>query len=292
MDLITIINLTLWTVGIILHVIGICVVVRQREPTNQDVILLNLSITEIGIIISNFAFTINGNNADQLLDLTKCSWNIILFMLVLTVAELWITMIVLLCDRVICIIFPITHKHYLQIHKVKFIILSSWALSLCLAVLYACNIIPSYPVKVYVKYICIYKSVYAMMSFIAYVLVISKIRMLQRKRKRSDITTNTQMKRYHLVPALIIVVYIVSFASPYCLTICRPTFLPYILTPISIGFILDAIIYILLNKKYRDVLSSILSRKTNMDQDEQCDGSEEDNSTCGQYEEEQTPTIT
>lgn len=261
-----------WVVGLLecciaisLHSLGLFVLFQYRKRTNQNIILIFISIAEILTTICIIIKDIPNLQQD-----VPLWFNIGQSASVCGLCEFLFMMFILTIDRLICVVNPL--KYHIRMSKtiLKYLVILSWCLSLAVSLIY--GLIPLHKKCIQIS-ASGFVAVYIILVICTYVKIFKSVKHSRRsyRRKnlnsRSEVRTIHRMKKEYLVPILIIATYIGLYAIPYPIfrllpmdaktleeekaNVLRSRICELILWS---GFIVDPIVYIFLTKHYRKII--------------------------------------
>ena len=186
-QVIWIIAIIINSAGLALHTIGIYAIIASKKRSNQTIILLNLSIVDIGGIIYDVANDIfrlirfqedvfdSQDNMRNLLHnyLPEIYQEISFTMYYAFGLQMVLNMIILTADRLVCVINPIKYKAYFKMSITRKILITSWMFSLFLGILYG-----TFPtVRFALSCLCVFIAVvFVILAIATYIFISHKIR--------------------------------------------------------------------------------------------------------------------
>ena len=238
--------------------------IYKVKTTLYSFLLINLSATEI-LILLHHVMKITGKQVYR--DVYQSSFlsKIVTVLWHIGEWEFFATMIIILISRAIATIFPLKYMVYNgSPSKVKHFLLATWIFSITYGFVFSAleyhKIITP---KVHLIYFATLYSLYTMLALITYVIIAKKRRQSQQNVNSARNIVNNHSERLCLMSTLIIVTFIVFNAIPTCLWSYRPQWSLYSIWAHHTGYILEPLIYIYINHKYRAIIVSIFKWKTN-----------------------------
>ena len=267
MHSILVFKIILSTIGLLFHLVGVYALKMSKKWNNQVIILLNLSISEIITLINDIVddsidFILHKNTNQYDTDAYKKTSRLIQYTVI---SEVNLTLMLMTVERLICIVSPLNYNVIIQEKSViQKMILLSWGRSILTGVL------TLFPKTYAVVDIIGYASIIITLSLfvITYTVIGYKIKMSGRSVQNNVNTSQRRVQKYHLVPALIILTFVILYGIPLTLRVFYVNIHPLAkISPLlvlclrcvpTIGFIADALIYIFLTKDNRDVIIKLL----------------------------------
>lgn len=242
---------------ILMHLSGIYSIILSRRKTNQLLILLNLSLSEVlatiynisndvyrlvqfrdstfegsisvlqwnisssGEVFNNSLFDDIDTMEDVFLDNLPPYYHEISYMFFASTSfEVLFICLVLTFDRLICIIIPLKYKVIVTRRRLRVIMVFTWLLSIIIGILYGMLSVLNVPIAgIFISVGCIY----IVVVILTYSIVIYKLRNQMRVNSRINTQnapqSRVQFKRKYGIPALIVLTFFLLYATP--LTIRR-----------------------------------------------------------------------
>ena len=262
------VNVQLSSIALLLHLLGVYVLKVSKKWNNQIMILMNLSVAEMVMLVNHViadCMRLSNYSEDKLRKELLGDYNKIeLFLSYLSYNELTLSLILLTADRLICVLSPLNYNIILEEKSIfQKMIIVSWLKSITIA---SVTLIPyvEYPARMFV-YVELNFTI--VLFLITYVLIWHMIKSSRRSLHNNASTTHRneriRFKKHHLVPALIILTYIIFYFIPITLMVCYiPTLstvekrmrVKLIMVVTTLGYISDPFIYIFLTKENRRVI--------------------------------------
>lgn len=271
-------NFSINIVAFLFHIIAMYVLISCKHKTNQLVILINLSITEIFFILRNAT-----NNMVRLLRYKKNvptdhhSLIIILknihpgaydqansFTFFTLSAQLVLIMVTLTLDRLVCAQKPIWYVLHMKILVVVRILGGCWCFSIIVGVFY--SICLSYRTSFLAMFSCI-GIIYFLFAVLTYIIIGFKIRTSDRRfstANQRNQSSKVKFKKYYMVPGLIMLTYFLFYAIPFlivrfwinerALSKADVVLSATLNIVMDLGIISDVLVFILLTPHYRELL--------------------------------------
>ena len=187
-----------WILAIILHVSGCYAIFLYKKKTNQNIILLFLSIVEVLTIISGAL--IETLPSTEVVDIIS---EILTF-------ELLFIMYIITCDRLVCVMDPLKYNSRLTRKKVMMIITSTWVLAAILGVLL--HVLRFMWVEiVFVAFVALY----IILTIITYTAIIISLRKSRIKFGSNITDQRKKIKKEFLVPSIIIATFVLLYIVPF-----------------------------------------------------------------------------
>lgn len=286
-------KLSIQVIGLAVNIIGFYVVYVFKTSSNQCLILMNLSITEVGVTLNGMVRDIwtivlsqetplNHNQTVVFLSSTLTStmtqglfvhfpviydkiFNGIYY---LVVTELVLTMTVLTVDRLMCILSPLKYKTYMTNKNMSRIILSSYVLSFIAGLL--CVLLPQ--IEFAMSLLLVANAVaFLFIATITYYITVQRIKDSKRMFTQKRLMHTRELvlfKKHYIVPAMIVFTFIVFYVIPWFVQLLYDRLNPntvenlYVTKIVStfqnIGAISDPCIYVFLTQYYRNIISAKL----------------------------------
>lgn len=263
-----------------MHLLGIYSVISCRQKSNQLLILLNLSCVEVLATVYNIA-----NDGHRIIKYKNSTFEDIetiqsvfsndlppfyhetsFIFFCMTAFELQFVYLTLVIDRFISIITPFRYKVFVTRRRLRFTVMSTWALSVIFGVLY--GVVPDSKTPLIISFIFV-ATVYFIATILTYSIVIwkqkSQIR-VNYKRSQNATQSQIQFKKHYRIPTLIILTYFVLYVTPFGiqrfyirrLTNVSKSMLALhecLSIVIDLGMISDVIIYVFLTPYLRAVIT-------------------------------------
>ena len=258
MDALSILSIVLVCIGFTVHIIGIYAIVICKEKSGYGSILINLSVSEMVILLQQLIeiiarYTMGTVYEGSLLEkIDEALWYT-------GAPEFVITMIIILGDRVILVLYPFNYKEYTQPRNINIILLLSWIVSGTITFILLITSFERTQRAVFIIYTSV-TCIYIIFTTIAYSIIISKVK----RQQECQAVSNLNFKQLYKMSALIILSYNIFNSIPMCLYAYQHDWEKYTDIVYFIGLILDPCIYILYNNTYQEVLRQKKQRKCNV----------------------------
>ncbi len=264
-SLVAIIQIILYGISIIIHSLGIYLLVTQsRRMTNQTMLLVNLSSSEILFVICFILKWFRAreiapsivSNISEVLDFVI---NIYFFNVLLCIS----------IDRLLGAIFPLKHRVIVTKHRLKTILTITWIFCVVILITGITLVLTKHLISIWLIYLRVklyfYITIDCLIVLIFIVTYGSILAKIIRRRKVANATrqTNAQTrknlifrnnKRFFKVAGLIIFTYIIFFLIPgviLSLFVHENAVKEYIFIFFSFGIIVDPLVYIFLQPELR-----------------------------------------
>lgn len=253
----------LYFVALCLHGLAIfCLCKHKKQNKNQKVLLINLSATEIIILLFKASYiglqTVmhkNQTKTDHKADLFSM---ISFYLYVLATFLLLFAMFLIIVDRFLCIHLHVRYSYVVTKIRLMKVIIAAWIVStiIGLPIMFLEDLS-----KEYYLILAVLNIVYITMATVVYGIIC-----LHLKRRRKRLQTKSKMEnsvtnsKQFVVPFLIVITFIIFASLPQCINVWLSvtngeTINVRIITEILLvcGFIVDPLIYVFFNKSLRDV---------------------------------------
>ena len=255
-------NLILIVAALFLNTLGIYAICKER-CTLHSCLLINLSATEIFILLHQ--------TVEVLVTLlcpafTNFIYSKIMSLIYLTGSwEFYVTILFILSTRTAAVIFPIRYMIYnTSLATLRTYLIVSWVFSIAYG--YIFKTLEDEKIMghdVIIIYFIILNSLYSILCLITFIIIAKKTQTSGQKSSRNS-TKNTVRRRsekLYRTSTLILLTFVIFNAIPMCLWRYRSNWQPYLALVNHASYIIDPLIYIYMNHKYRNIISSTFSRR-------------------------------
>lgn len=259
-----VVRIILLSVAFCLHIIGItCLLKHTPKNKNQKVILLSLSITEISIIIINVCSEVFHFVEHRNLHNTNSS--VYFFFLTWFVTSFCMVMIVLVVDRLLCVVSHLKYRYYVTPKKLLSTIVGLWTICAFPSIPHLLYNQTDPEMALYTKiFLPALSCFYTLLAIFVYVVIGYKLYRREKVLSRNRESQKSFLrKKQTLIPLCIIVSFILLVLTPEFVTIWTVDNVDNITDSGNIemvlaflwysGFIVDPVIYVFLNQSLRNI---------------------------------------
>ena len=285
------IKLFIQSIGLIFNFIGFYVVNLYKTSSNQCLVLMNLSVTEIVITINSMARDVwtvvvyrkylkenfhhprvhkknisikHESKTGYTIPFPALYNQVFNGIYYVAVTELVLTMMLLTIDRLLCILSPLKYKTYMTNKNISRIIILSYVLALIAALICVLSPKMEFIISLVLGGIAVF---FIILASVTYYIIVRKISESKKRFSHTRAIRTRELvlfKKHYIVPAMIVITFIVFYAVPWFVDYLYIQSLPVTESTIyvkkivptiqNVGIISDPFIYVFLTKHYRDII--------------------------------------